>query len=164
MAKLLLYPCQMHMQHSVRLGHRCTHVPDVFFFFNLKIWSPKEQPQPIANLYLLCFHRSPQIFFFSFSQIFFIFFFFFIADADLLLLILLCLWSSFFLLFFFNFFVELVSFLHLFTTYLFLLVLWLAWARDKVLPPSPIFYMNLTHTNTHNLCLLFHYHIIVLMF
>lgn len=139
MAKLLLYPCQMRMQHSVRLGHRCTHVPDAFFFFNLKIWSPKEQPQPIANLYLLCFHRSPQIFFFSFSQIFFIFFFFFIADADLLLLILLCLWSSFFLLFFFNFFVELVSFLHLFTTYLFLLVCgWLGHVT-KTFPQAQFF-------------------------
>ena len=29
-----------------------------FFFFNLKIWSPKEQPQPIIVLLLLRFHRS----------------------------------------------------------------------------------------------------------
>ena len=111
------------------------------------VWSPEEQPQPIADLFLLILlHRSS-----LFSQFSF---FFFIADANLLLL--LCLWSFHLPFVLFWLFVSLVWFLRLFTIYLFFLVLW-AWAWDIALelsnllslgpsPKSNLIYELDTHT------------------
>ena len=149
---------------QIRLNGCCTHVRCVcntacgrgtaarvsqifFFFFNLKIWSPKEQPQPIIVL-LLRFHRSSS----SYSS----------------LPLVLYLPFVLFWLFRCSCLVSPLVY-HLSIPFSFV-----AWARDKALELSDLsslgpfsqaqFDILITHTRTHNLCLLFHYHIIVLMF